>query len=91
MAIANIWTAARDSLLTRLRAECATWEVISDQLHLPISTCMDRARTIGAKRPMVISFVKEDVSDARQPLPPGHPTTWGLLTRGTVLEGVRYQ
>lgn len=25
--------------------------------------------------------------DARQPLPAGHPDTWGLITRGTCLEG----
>jgi hypothetical protein len=26
--------------------------------------------------------------DARQPLPAGHPDTWGLITRGTCLEGM---
>lgn len=25
--------------------------------------------------------------DARQPLPAGHPDTWGLIIRGTCLEG----
>lgn len=26
----------------------------------------------------------------REPLPAGHPVTWGLLTDGTVLEGAPY-
>ena len=26
--------------------------------------------------------------DTRQPLPAGHPESWGLITRGTCLEGV---
>jgi hypothetical protein len=28
--------------------------------------------------------------DDRLPLPPGHPTSWGLLTLGTVLDGSAY-
>ena len=26
----------------------------------------------------------------RPPLPPGHSVSWGLLTRGTILEGAEY-
>jgi hypothetical protein len=26
----------------------------------------------------------------RQPLPPGHDVSWGAITRGSCLEGVRY-
>jgi hypothetical protein len=26
--------------------------------------------------------------DERQPLPAGHPDTWGLITRGTCLDGM---
>jgi hypothetical protein len=28
--------------------------------------------------------------DDRLALPPGHPLSWGLLTRGTILEGSAY-
>jgi hypothetical protein len=27
---------------------------------------------------------------AREPLPAGHPLSWGLITAGTLLEGGRY-
>lgn len=29
-------------------------------------------------------------ADEREPLPPGHPVSWGALTAGTLLEGVPY-
>ena len=32
-----------------------------------------------------------DAVDRRFALPAGHPRTWGLLTRGTCLEGAPYQ
>ena len=85
------WT-QRDGLLLWLRRESAGWDEISRQLGVPVSTCMDRARLIGAVRPERVVVVEDanDLSDARQPLPPGHPTTWGLLTRGTLLEGSPY-
>jgi hypothetical protein len=28
--------------------------------------------------------------DDRQPLPAGHPVSWGAITKGTVLEGTAY-
>ncbi len=83
------WT-HRDALLVWLRREKAGWEEISRQLGLPVSSCMDRARLIGARSPLTVITAVDDTSDARQPLPPGHPITWGLLTRGTSLEGAPY-
>lgn len=81
-----------DDLLRRLRYERADWDAISRRLGLPVSTCMDRARAINARPPPpAFAGLKEDVSDSRQTLPPGHPTTWGLLTRGTILEGTPYE
>jgi hypothetical protein len=78
----------RDALLVWLRHERTGWDEIARRLGLPVSTCMDRARAIGARPPVVLTLLEEDVN--RPPLPPGHPTTWGLLTRGTILEGSPY-
>ena len=80
-----------DDLLREMVTAYVGWDEISLRMLRPISSCMDRARTIGARRPLRVTLVVEDdVSDQRLPLPPGHPTTWGLLTRGTVLEGSVY-
>ena len=87
---ANEWTDVRDRALRGMRHDRVSWDAIASTLGLPVSTCMDRARAIGARPALVVVLVEEDVSNMRLPLPPGHPTTWGLLTRGTVLEGSRY-
>ena len=84
------WTDHQDNTLRHLRHDRASWETIANAIGRPVSTCMDRCRLIGARPPLVISIVAEDISNDRRPLPSGHPMTWGLLTRGTVLEGVQY-
>jgi hypothetical protein len=84
------FTQEMDDLLRRLLYENVPWEGISLRFARPISSCMDRARAIGARRLRVLTVVPDDVSDLRLPLPPGHPETWGLLTRGTCLEGTAY-
>jgi hypothetical protein len=38
-------------------------------------------------RPVSLPTVAKD---ERLPLPSGHPVSWGLLTRGTLLEGSAY-
>lgn len=34
---------------------------------------------------------RTDDDPKRNPLPAGHPATWGLLTAGTVLDGAQYE
>ena len=92
------WTDLDNLTLYSLRAQGAAWGVISAALGLPVSTCMDQARAIGAGRGFVRSQStvqawaeeRQAGDDDRLPLPPGHPTTWGLLTAGTSLEGSAY-
>ena len=86
------WNDALDNQLRQLRQAHASWDEISLIINRPVSTCMDRCRAIGAKFPKTSVPISnaEDISDWRQPLPPGHPVTWGLLTRGTVLENCPY-
>ena len=87
----NEWTEAQDNMLRRLHSEGIGWEFISQWRDLPVHTCMDRARKIGLQRRRVTVVIYEPVDDTRCPLPPGHPTTWGSLTNGTVLDGVSYE
>ena len=91
MPAANDWTAAKDHRLRWLRFERTSWDVVSAELGFPVSTCMDRARLIGARPAPAVTMAMEDRSDDRRPLPPGHPTTWGLLVQGTVLAGSAYR
>lgn len=89
MPAALVWTDAQDTTLRRLRAEGATWETIADTLGVARFTAIDRGRRIGAPRPPPgPRAIRED--PCRDPLPAGHPRSWGPLTAGTALEGTPY-
>jgi hypothetical protein len=53
------------------------------------NTVLERGRKIGARRMAPLPASPEEPKDraARQA---SHPLTWGLLTRGTVLDGEAY-
>ncbi len=83
------WTDVQDIQIKRLRAEGATWESIAAVLGLTRWAVIERGRRIGARRPpRELANVREDA--ARDPLPPGHPRSWDILTAGTVLENTPY-
>jgi hypothetical protein len=83
------WTDSQDTQIKRLRAEGATWESIAAVLSLTRWTVRERGRRIGARQPpREMTQRWEDA--ARDPLPAGHPRTWGVLTAGTVLENMPY-
>jgi hypothetical protein len=84
-----VWTEAQDTQIRRLRAEGASWDAISTILGMARWTVIDRGRRIGAPRPSrEVVAPQEDPS--RDPLPAGHPRSWGVLTAGTVLENTPY-
>lgn len=85
----------QDATIRAYLADNLSWESLAARVGRPVSSCMDRARAIGARRVYAIVIVvrndvSDDVSDERQPLPAGDPFTWGAVTRGTVLDGVPY-
>ena len=87
------WTPPADAQLRRLRADGATWDSIAASLRLSRSAVIERGRRIGARRPSRIrlSIAERELSDpAREPLPPGHPISWGAITAGMQLAGMRY-
>ena len=84
-----IWTDAQDSQIRRLRAEGASWDTIAAILGLTRWAIIERGRRIGA-RPPPREFVPPPEDPSRDPLPAGHPRSWGVLTAGTVLEDTPY-
>lgn len=87
------WTETADNTIRRMRAEGATWAAIGTVLGLSRNTIIERGRRIHALGgPVHIPRPPRPPEDDpnRDPLPAGHPIPWGILTAGTVLEGVAY-
>ena len=82
------WSAPTDSRLRRMRLDGASWDAIAEALAVSPEAASARAERIGARRPPPGGPMSDD--PAREPLPAGHPDTWGVLTKGTWLEGTRY-
>ena len=83
------WTAAQDMKIKRMRAECASWDCIAEAVGVTRWTAIERGRRLGARLPP--PDFKPPTEDSERPaLPPGHPETWGIITKGMSLEGVPY-
>jgi hypothetical protein len=80
------WTAARDAVLRRLRAEGCGWPEIGRELQVSPDVARERGRRIGARFPTHLPRPPAE-DRARPARPPGHPATWGLLVEGTTLAG----
>jgi hypothetical protein len=85
-----VWTEGQDTQIRRLRTEGASWDLIALALGLARWTVIERARVIGVERPPANAVAVLDESD-RQPLPAGHPESWGAINRGTSLENLPFQ
>lgn len=83
------WTPAQDGQIRRLRAEGATWHRIAATIGCSPVIVRERGRRIGATRPPA-DFQPPPEDPERDALPAGHPTSWGAITQGTVLEGLPY-
>lgn len=78
---AVIWTPEADALILRMRVERASWDKIGACLGLSHWTIVERGRVINAElgpapEPEII-IARPD----RDPLPAGHPTSWGAIAR----------
>src|SRR4051795_6935184 len=83
------WTEVQDSKIKRMRAERASWDAIAIAVGVTRWTVIERGRRLGARLPPRDYDVASSDAD-RAPLPPGHSETWGIITNGTVLEGMPY-
>ena len=84
------WNNELDEQLRHLRAAGVTWDGIAGALSLGRNTVLERGRKIGARRLRpVLATTTEEPRD-RPPRQAGHPATWALLTKNTVLDGEAY-
>jgi hypothetical protein len=81
------WTPAMDAMLVRMRVEGAPVEIIAAALGGRISrnaivNRLDRLRMpTGHKfRAIHVQPVGAEIDLDRDPLPAGHPSTWGAIT-----------
>lgn len=88
MPAALSWTPGQDATIRRMRGERATWDKIAAELRVSRWTLIARGQLIGARLPAPIVVPIEDPE--RDPLPPGHPETWGAIIKGTCLAGTAY-
>ncbi len=84
MPCARIWTQEADAMIRTMRSEGATWSAIGQCLGLSRNTVIERGRRLCAMAsarcvaPIIIKITLDDPN--RNPLPAGHPLTWGLLS-----------
>lgn len=89
-----IWTPQADARLFQMHASGVSMRALARAFGLGRQAISERAMRLGihtrlplpVRKPALIS--NEDAT--REPLPAGHPISWGLLTAGTSLEGAAY-
>lgn len=83
------WTDAKDHKIKRMRSEGASWDAIADAIGVSHrSQVSARGTKIGAQLPPP-DFVPPHDPD-REPLPAGHPATWGAMIAGSCIAGQAY-
>lgn len=84
------WTEALDARLKGLRGDGLTWDAVALAMGLGRNTVIERGRRIGARKHVQRpAYVPPEPAD-RPARPAGHPASWELINRGTVLAGEAY-
>ena len=81
---AKQWSEGADQTIRQMRQDGETWAAIGHRLRMSRNTVIERGRRLQASAPARFARPKPQVEPLedpnREPLPPGHPLTWGLLT-----------
>ena len=85
-----VWTESRDAILIELRAEGRSWDSISALFGISRWAAIQRGRLVGACKPELPALRRDSTDSGREPLPAGHPVSWGAITIGTLLAGLPY-
>lgn len=94
------WTLWQDATIRTMRADGNGWDAIAIAVGVCRWTTAQRGRELGCAHvkpphPFQVPDTPNDPPprDNRfwEALPPGHPDTWGVIVRGSVLDGVEYQ
>lgn len=83
------WTAQMLQSMRLMRSAGAAWHDIADMLGIGRQAVTRKAFQLGIYTPLPKMPPAPPVRSA-EPLPPGHPAAWELLTAGTSLHGVPY-
>jgi hypothetical protein len=89
MPVRLAWTPCADTEIRRLRAHGASWDRIAASLGVSRWSAIERGRAIGAPPPPPRPPAAASAAE-REPLPPGHPVSWGAITAGTQAAGTPY-
>jgi hypothetical protein len=90
------WTLEMNATLQRLRDAGRTWLEIGVEMGMSQETVKNHAAAIGMDTrrlnqiPAPIAQGERVQHITREPLPPGHPVSWGILNAGTTLDGSSY-
>jgi hypothetical protein len=87
------WSQPQDLQLRRMRTEGASWDEIAAALRVSRWSAIERGRKIGASqrhRSPDEPAPCRAPDLGREPLPPGHGTSWGALIGHTLLHGQSY-
>lgn len=98
------FSADEDALVISMRGSNQTWDAIAAALDCGRTAAIDRGKTLGfygqrrlsatlivrRTAPPVARDVPRVVRPSGDPLPPGHPETWTLITAGTLLDGASF-
>ena len=85
------WTEYRDDIIRDGREAGTTWDGIAAQLGFTRYAIITRAKEIGAWEMVARATQKKAPERSYEPLPAGHPASWGAITRGTWLDGAEYR
>lgn len=91
------WTETEDTTIRAMRAEAAPWDVIAARIGVNRATITRRAELLGVSTEPLGGVGPKRQQPAtqddphREPLPAGHPASWGAIIAGSCLEGARYQ
>jgi hypothetical protein len=85
-----VWTELADESLYTLRGEGRSWDAIAAVLGISRWAAIERGRLIGARKPDPAPPADAQAIGLREPMPAGHPVSWGAITAGTVLDGAAY-
>ena len=83
-----VWTEAQDTQIRRLRRKVRPGTRSLPPWLQPLDG--HRARSPHRRPTPPREFVPPPEDPARDPLPAGHPRSWGVITAGTVLEDTPY-
>jgi hypothetical protein len=87
-----VWTPEIDREIVSLRLNGTSWKGIGEKIGISRESVERRFKRLQVPPPVVETKPQVDplMHPGREPLPPGHPRSWGILNEGTILAGEPY-